>query len=73
MNPLNVALSGIEAADHLAEVSATRTAHAFQPGQDADLAKEMENLELAQIQQRASVKVAETVSETLGTLVDTFA
>lgn len=69
MNALSAALAGITAADRQLGAAASRVA----TDPDADVPAEMVAMRAAQVQQRASVAVARTVSETLGTLLDTFA
>lgn len=69
MNALSAALSGITAADRQLGAAASRLAS----NPDADAPTELVTMRMAQVQQRASVAVARTVSETLGTLLDTVA
>ena len=73
MNALNASLSGIQMAERQLDSSASRLAGASVPGSKVDVATEMVSLGLAQMQCKASAAVARTVSETLGTLIDTFA
>ena len=70
---IHSALSGIEAAARQLDTSASRVARASQPGEDVDLASEMVSMQQAKLQTEASVKVARTGDETIGTLIDMFA
>lgn len=73
MNALDASLSGIRVAERSLDASASRIARASSPDADVDLASEVVNLDQAKTQVAASVAVARTASETLGTLIDTFA
>jgi hypothetical protein len=66
-------LSGIADADRRLLTAATRLASSADPAADVDIAAEAVALRVAKTQRAASIKVARAISDTLGTLLDTFA
>jgi len=73
MNVLSASLGGIRSAERQLTGSANDLASASVPGANVDLAAEVVGLGMAQIQEQASVAVARTASQTIGTLVNMFA
>ena len=73
MTVLSASLGGIQSAERQLSGSASNLARASVPGADIDLAAAVVGLGMAQIQEQASVAVARTASQTVGTLVNMFA
>jgi hypothetical protein len=72
MRALDASLAGIQVAEKQIDGAASRLARSSVPGADVDVATEMVALGMAKVQADASVAVARTVSQTIGTLVSTF-
>lgn len=72
---LNAGITGIQRGMAAAEKSASSIASAQNStsGNPADVAEPLVELMMARLQIEASAKVVETVSETMGTIIDTKA
>lgn len=72
---LNAGITGIQRGMALAEKSASTIASAKNStsGNPYDVAEPLVELMIARLQVEASAKVVETVSDTMGTLIDTKA
>ena len=72
---LNAAITGIQRGVAMAEKSAATIASAENStsGNPSDVAEPLVDLMMARLQVEASTKVVETVSDTIGTLIDTTA
>jgi replication-associated recombination protein RarA len=70
MKVLEVSRVGMQLAERQLDQAASRIARAGEPEADVDLAKEMVSLTTAKAANAASVAVAHTASETLGTVID---
>lgn len=73
MDAISSASIGMQRAEQRADSAAIALSRMSVPGSDVDPAKEMVELSTASIEMAASAKVARTVGETLGRLLDTFA
>ncbi len=69
---LNAGITGIQRGMAIAEKSASTIASAENSasGNPADVAEPLVDLMMARLQVEASAKVVETVSDTIGTLID---
>jgi hypothetical protein len=73
MDAISSALRGMDRAEQRVGEAAAQLARMSVPGADVDPVNAMVTLATAPTEMAASAKVARTVSETLGRLVDTFA
>lgn len=70
MRLLEVSRVGMQLAERQLDQAASNLARASMPGANVDLAKEMVSLQTAKAANAASVAVARTASDMMGTLVD---
>lgn len=68
MDPLTPALLGLSRADRQMNAAAQKLA-----SPNADPTEALVEMSMARVQQEASLAVTQTVSDTLGTLVNTYA